>query len=256
MLTLPVQAQTIAKVNPINPRTSAKPYRIFIIEDEQDISELMRFNLALEGYSVETFGTGEDGYKALVQAGDAQPDLVILDIMLPGMSGLEICKNLRATAATKTTPIVMVTAKGEESDIVRGLELGADDYVTKPFSPKVLSARVEAVLRRAQKNQSAAQQDIIRVGSLEINVGRVEATLGGQRLDLTQSEFKIMQFLAQRPGWVYTRSQIVEAIRGENYAVTDRTIDFQMVGLRKKLGENGHLIETVRGVGYRFKDIA
>jgi two-component system, OmpR family, alkaline phosphatase synthesis response regulator PhoP len=225
--------------------------RVFIIEDEQDISELMRFNLALEGYVVETFATGEAGFRTLEQR---TPDILILDIMLPGMNGLEICKRLKENPATKSVPVIMVTAKGEESDIVRGLELGADDYVTKPFSPKVLLARVDAVLRRSQK-QNEKTSDIIRSGAIEINDGRVEASVDGRKLDLTQSEFRILQFLAQRPGWVYTRAQIVEAIRGENYAVTDRTIDFQMVGLRKKLGEHGHLIETVRGVGYRFKDI-
>lgn len=252
MLTLPTQERNM----PLTMKpTIAKPsQRIFIIEDEQDISELMRFNLALEGYRIETFATGEEGYKALTQNSENAPDLVLLDLMLPGMNGLEICKNLKANAATKTIPVIMVTAKGEENDIVRGLEMGADDYVTKPFSPKVLSARVDAVLRRAKKGAAAASNDIITVHDVELNVGRVEVAVGGQRVDLTQSEFKILQFLLQRPGWVYTRSQIVEAIRGENYAVTDRTIDFQMVGLRKKLGERGHYIETVRGVGYRFKD--
>ncbi len=264
MLTLPTQSPKLQPSAQQMPQQQPKPLtpdhtmidkkakRIYIIEDEQDISELMRFNLALEGYSVETFGTGEEGFRALELK---QPDLVLLDIMLPGMSGLEICKRAKENAKTKATPIIMVTARGEESDIVRGLELGADDYVTKPFSPKVLSARVEAVLRRAQKSSTAASQDVIRHGAIEINIGRVEAAANGERLDLTQSEFRILQFLAQRPGWVYTRTQIVEAIRGENYAVTDRTIDFQMVGLRKKLGDHGHLIETVRGVGYRFKDI-
>jgi len=234
------------------PRKSLSAARVFIIEDEQDISELMRFNLALEGYLVETFASGEAGFRGLESR---TPDLLILDIMLPGMSGLEICKRLKENPATKTVPVIMVTAKGEESDIVRGLEIGADDYVTKPFSPKVLLARVDAVLRRAQK-QNEKQADIVRCGGIEINVGRVEVSVEGRKVDLTQSEFRILQFLVQRPGWVYTRAQIVEAIRGENYAVTDRTIDFQMVGLRKKLGEHGHLIETVRGVGYRFKDIA
>lgn len=223
--------------------------KIYIIEDEQDISELIRFNLSLEGFSVETFPTGEAGLKAIEQA---PPDLLILDIMLPGMSGLEICRRLKENAGTKKIPTIMVSARGEEADVVKGLEIGADDYVTKPFSPKVLHARVEAVLRRGQEAKKATE--IVQVGGLTINAGRVEVLVEGEKINLTQSEFRILHFLAQRPGWVYTRTQIVEAIRGENYAVTDRTIDFQMVGLRKKMGSMGHLIETVRGVGYRFKD--
>jgi len=245
MHALPAQTPTLGSIIVKN-----RNARVFIIEDEQDISELMRFNLALEGFLVETFATGEAGFRGLE---NCKPDLLILDIMLPAMNWLEICRRLKENPATKAVPVIMVTAKGEETDIVRGLELGADDYVTKPFSPKVLLARVDAVLRRAQK-QNEKQLDVVHVSDIEINVGRVEVSVEGRKVDLTQSEFRILQFLAQRPGWVYTRSQIVEAIRGENYAVTDRTIDFQMVGLRKKLGSCGHLIETVRGVGYRFKD--
>ncbi|MEK6556156.1 MAG: response regulator transcription factor [Bdellovibrionota bacterium] len=224
---------------------------IFVIEDENDIAELIRFNLSLEGYHVETFSSGEMGLQAIASK---KPDLIILDLMLPGLSGIEVCTRLRAQEATKKTPIVMVTAKGEENDVVRGLESGADDYVTKPFSPKVLLARVEAVLRRVGGAQKGIL-DVVRQAGLEINPGKVEVLVNGEKIDLTQSEFKILQFLAQRPGWVFTRMQIVEAIRGENYSVTDRTIDFQMVGLRKKMGDLGGMIETVRGVGYRFKDL-
>ena len=224
---------------------------IFVIEDENDIAELIRFNLSLEGYHVETFSSGEMGLQAIASK---KPDLIILDLMLPGLSGIEVCTRLRAQEATKKTPIVMVTAKGEENDVVRGLESGADDYVTKPFSPKVLLARVEAVLRRVGGAQKGIL-DVVRQAGLEINPGKVEVLVNGEKIDLTQSEFKILQFLAQRPGWVFTRMQIVEAIRGENYSVTDRTIDFQMVGLRKKMGDLGGMIETVRGVGSRFKDL-
>ena len=225
---------------------------IFVIEDEHDIAELIRFNLSLEGYSVDVFPSGEAGFKAF--EGNKKPDLLILDIMLPGMSGLEICRRLKENKATSEIPIIMVSARGEEQDIVKGLELGADDYVTKPFSPKVLLARIEAVLRRSKLENSAESTSAIKHAGLEVNPGRVEVVIDGKNVDLTQSEFKILHFLLQRPGWVFTRGQIVEAIRGENYAVTDRTIDFQMVGLRKKLGQYGDYIETVRGVGYRFKD--
>lgn len=223
---------------------------ILVVEDEVDIAELIRYNLELKKYSVKISHSGEDGLR---KARETHPDLVILDIMLPGRSGLEICQGLKNDQATKAIPIIMVSARGEEGDIVKGLELGADDYVTKPFSPKVLIARVEAVLRR-NPNEISDATGIVKRGPLKVDAGRVEVTIGGQPLDLTQSEFRILQFLVQRPGWVYTRGQIVQAIHGENYSVTDRTIDFQMVGLRKKLGEVGDLIETVRGVGYRFKD--
>lgn len=223
----------------------------YVIEDELDIAELVRFNLALEGFQVETFASGEDGLKRTLE----KPcDILLLDLMLPGVDGLEVCAKLRANQATKKLPIIMMTAKGEEQDVVRGLEMGADDYVTKPFSPKVLMARIQAVLRRAERPTQEDKNALTKAG-LTIDPGRVEVFVNGAKVDLTQSEFKILQFLAQRPGWVFTRTQIVEAIRGENYAVTDRTIDFQMVGLRKKMGELGSLIETVRGVGYRFKDL-
>lgn len=223
---------------------------IYIIEDETDIAELMRYNLQLSGYQVSTFHAGDIGLQSVMKSA---PDLLLLDIMLPGMNGLDICQALKENAQTKNVPIVMVSAKGEESDIVKGLELGADDYITKPFSPKVLLARVEAVLRRSQAPIQKSE-DVLKVGPVQVNVGKVEALVNGVKVDLTQSEFRILHFLVQRPGWVFTRSQIVEAIRGENYAVTDRTIDFQMVGLRRKLGDAGDMIETVRGVGYRFKD--
>lgn len=225
--------------------------KIFVIEDEHDIAELIRFNLSLEGYDVEVFPSGEAGFKAFES--NKKPELLILDIMLPGMSGLEICRRLKENKATSEVPIIMVSARGEEQDIVKGLELGADDYVTKPFSPKVLLARIEAVLRRSS-GETPEPTGSLKHAGLEVNPGRVEVVIDGKKVDLTQSEFKILHFLLQRPGWVFTRGQIVEAIRGENYAVTDRTIDFQMVGLRKKLGNYGDYIETVRGVGYRFKD--
>jgi two-component system alkaline phosphatase synthesis response regulator PhoP len=249
-----------ARINELNPdfasisqgfnMSAMSAKKIFIVEDEQDIAELIRFNLSLKGHQVETFPSGEDGLRAVKER---RPDLLILDIMLPGLSGLEVCERIKAIDTLQDLPIIMVSAKGEENDIVRGLELGADDYVTKPFSTVVLNARVDAVLRR-RKNAPLAVSDVVSWPGLEINPGRVEVLVDGKRVDLTQSEFKILHFLAQRPGWVYTRGQIVEAVRGENYAVTDRTIDFQLVGLRKKLGAKGDWIETVRGVGYRFRD--
>ncbi len=230
---------------------TSKPQRLFVVEDEFDIAELVRYNLALEGFHVQTFPTAEEALRACeVNA----PDLALLDLMLPGMSGLELCKALKANRKTATIPIVMMTAKGEESDVVKGLEVGADDYIVKPFSPKVVTARIRAVLRRSQITKQFSANQVVESEGLNIHPGRHEVRVNGQVIDLTHSEFQILHFLAQRPGWVFTRSQIVDAIRGDNYAVTDRSIDFQMVGLRKKLGPMGDLLETVRGVGYRFKE--
>jgi two-component system, OmpR family, alkaline phosphatase synthesis response regulator PhoP len=175
--------------------------------------------------------------------------------MLPGLDGLEAAKALKADAKTKAVPIIMLTAKGEDADIVTGLEIGADDYLTKPFSPRVLTARVKAVLRR--RSRSAVEDTkIITVHELEIHPGRRAAIAGGTALDLTYTEFQLLCLLARRPGWVFTRSQIVDAVRGSDYPVTDRSVDVQVVGLRKKLGVYGNYIETVRGVGYRFRETA
>ncbi|MCC7442109.1 MAG: response regulator transcription factor [Bdellovibrionales bacterium] len=225
--------------------------RVLVIEDEEDIAELLKVNLEGQGYSVKVASTGEAGIKA-VQA--EKPGLVLLDLMLPGMDGLEICRKLRAEESKGRIPIVMITAKGSEEDVVRGLEAGADDYVTKPFSPKVVLARVQAVLRRADQQPKPKEDGSVEIHELKIHPGRHLAIVGGERLDLTPSEFNLLLFLAKRPGWVFTRTQIVDAIRGENYAVTERSIDVQVVGLRKKLGKFDHYVETVRGVGYRFSE--
>lgn len=222
---------------------------ILVVEDEEDIRELISYNLAREGFKVSSVASGEAALKAVKTA---LPDLVLLDLMLPGLDGLEICRQIRAHAASSRVPVLMVTAKGEEADVVTGLELGADDYIVKPFSPRVLLARVRAALRRsdAPKIDPGAT---ITIGDLSINPGRHEVTVGGELLELTLTEFRMLHLLASRPGWVFTRYQIIEAIHGENYLVTDRSVDVQVVGLRKKLGTAGQLIETVRGIGYRFK---
>lgn len=224
---------------------------VYVIEDEVDIAELMRYNLSIEGFNVKVFHTGEAGLKAL----EAQaPDVLLLDLMLPGVDGLEICRRVKDSSFKSKIPIIMVTAKGEEKDVVRGLELGADDYVSKPFSPKILVARVRTVIRR-DKIKPSSNMNIIEREGFYLHKERHELKVKDELVDLTNSEFHILYFLAKRPGWVFTRTQIVDAIHGDNYAVTDRSIDFQMVGLRKKLGSMGHLIETVRGVGYRFKEL-
>jgi len=223
---------------------------IVIVEDEEDILELLRYHLAREGYSVSTAANGEQALKIISQK---MPALVLLDLMLPGLNGLELCRSLKKDPRTAVIPIMMVTAKNEESDVVIGLELGADDYIMKPFSMKVLVARVHAILRR--RKQSVVDTDaVIRIHDLVINPGRHEVLIKGKPVEMTFSELRILHVLARRPGWVMTREQIVDAVRGEDYAVTDRAVDVQIVGLRKKLGSRAEYIETVRGVGYRFKE--
>ena len=227
---------------------------VLVVDDEEDILELVTYNLAKEGYQVSAASTGEEGLN-LVRS--RKPDLVVLDLMLPGTDGLEICRAIKADPKTNKTPVIMLTAKGEEADIVQGLELGADDYITKPFSPRVLLARVKAVLRRdgdGGRNPKTNQSEIVEVHNFVIHPGRHEVLVDGTKVDLTLTEFKVLYFLARRPGWVFTRYQIVDAVKGEDYAVTERSVDVQIVGLRKKLGTAGDCIETVRGVGYRFKE--
>ncbi|MBU0992454.1 MAG: response regulator transcription factor [Proteobacteria bacterium] len=224
--------------------------KILVVDDEEDILELIKYNLEKDGYAVTCATSGENAVKI---AGSTSFDIILLDLMLPGIDGLEVAKKLKKNTKTEHVPIIMLTAKGEESDIVTGLELGADDYMTKPFSPKVLTARIKSVLRR--KDKSPNDKDyIIDVHGFLIDSGRREVTVHGTTVDLTYTEFQILQFLANNPGWVFSRNQIVDAVRGEGYAVTDRSVDVQVAGIRKKLGEYGKYIETVRGVGYRFTE--
>jgi len=222
---------------------------ILVVDDEDDIRELVQLNLDREGYRVLTCETGE---QALAVARSKTPDLIVLDLMLPGIDGLEVCKRLKADSGLGQIPVIMLTAKGEESDIVAGLELGADDYITKPFSGKVLVARVRRLLRKA--GEASDEKGLVKVHDLVIDPGRHEVTLGGKPIILTLTEFNILHTLARRPGQVFTRYQIVDSIHGDDYLVTDRAVDVQIVALRRKLGACGKLIETVRGVGYRFKD--
>lgn len=224
--------------------------RILVVEDEKDIFELVKFNLTREGYVVVGAQSGEE---ALKQISKELPNLVVLDLMLPGMDGLSVAKKIKNNSEFEHIPIVMLTAKGEDADIVSGLEIGADDYIIKPFSPRVLIARIRAVLRR-KNDRHTGDKPVVRICNLEIHPGRMEVKVSGKPVKLTYSEFHILNFLAKKPGWVFTRFQIVDAVRGEDYPVTDRSVDVQIVGLRKKLGTAGKYIETVRGVGYRFKE--
>jgi two-component system alkaline phosphatase synthesis response regulator PhoP len=224
--------------------------KILVVDDEENIRELVRYNLAREGYQVTTVGSGEE---ALKQAGSKPPDLIVLDLMLPGMDGFDVCRQLKNDRRTAHIAIVMLTVKGEESDIVVGLELGADDYITKPFSPKVLLARVKAVLRRREK-EPITESDVMTISDLTIHPGRHEVLVQGETVKLTSTEFRILHLMARKPGWVFTRYQIVDAARGENIAVTARSVDFHITSLRRKLGPCSDYIETVWGVGYRFKE--
>lgn len=224
--------------------------RILIVDDEEDILELVRFNLSREGYDVMVAASGE---KAIDIAREKLPHLIVLDLMLPGIDGLEATRILKNNPETRRIPIVMLTAKGEEPDVVAGLELGADDYVVKPFSPRVLLARIRAVLRR-RHDEALDTSDVVKIHNLVIHPGRREVLVNNRTVHLTFTEFGILHYLVQRPGWVFTRTQIVDAVRGTDYFVTDRSVDVQIAGLRKKLGSSGMFIETVRGVGYRFKE--
>ena len=223
--------------------------KILVVDDEEDILELVRYNLSKERYHVTSALSGEI---ALQKAREEHPDLILLDLMLPGLDGLTVCRELKRDPAIGSTPIIMLTAKGEDADIVVGLELGADDYIVKPFSPRVLQARIKAVLRRREHDE--ADDASIRIHDLSIYPARHEVLLKGVPIILTTTEFRILHFLARRPGWVFSREKIINAVKGEDYAVTDRSVDVQIVGLRKKLGPAGDCIQTVRGVGYKFKE--
>ena len=223
---------------------------ILIVEDEEDIAELLEYNLQRQGYEPSIAGTGEDG---LNQSRETIPDLILLDLMLPGMSGLEVCRRLKGDPATEKIPVIMLTAKGEEEDVIAGFDAGADDYVTKPFRPKVLLARVKAVLRRGAARK-VRQEDVLEIGDITIHPGRHQVTVAKLPVELTRTEFRILHFLASRPGWVFTRSQIVRSVHGDDYPVTGRSVDVQVAALRRKLGEAGNMILTVRGIGYKMGD--
>ena len=223
---------------------------IIVVEDEEDIQELLKYNLTREGYQVSAFTTGEE---CLRQARSTVPDLFLLDLMLPEIDGLEVCRQLKQGSMTRYVPIIMLTAKGEEADVVTGLELGADDYITKPFSPRVLLARVRAVLRTRQA-ELPEEPLILNFNEMTIHPGCHEVLVQSSTIDLTASEFRLLHMMALRPGWVFSRSQIVSCLHGDNYAVSDRAVDVHIVTLRKKLGIASKYIETVRGVGYRFKE--
>ena len=222
---------------------------LLVVEDEADIRELLRYNLEREGYTVRECGSAEEAKSYLVRT---VPDLILLDLMLPGTDGYAFCRAVRADDRTAKVPVIMVTARDEDADVVAGLEVGADDYVIKPFSARILSARVRAALRRAAV-EPGDEKDILVRGPIEIDRTHHAVKIDGEPLTLTLSEFKTLDLFMKRPGVVFSRYQIVDAVHGSDYPVTDRSVDVQIVGLRRKLGAYGDLIETVRGVGYRMK---
>lgn len=224
--------------------------KILVVDDEEDILELVRYNLAKEGFRVQCVDSGEQGMKL---ATEDPPDAILLDLMLPGLGGLDVCRQLKNNPITRHIPVLMLTAKGEEADIVTGLELGAEDYIVKPFSLRVLVARLRVVFRR-KKPLYLDDDLVIQFHDLVIDPNRHEVLSHGKPLGLTTSEFRILHFLARRPGRVFSRDHIISSVKGDDYSVTERSVDVQIVNIRKKLGHTGHVIETVRGVGYRFKE--
>ena len=224
--------------------------RVLVVDDEPDILELIGYNLARHNFDMTGVASGEE---AFVSVRNSLPDLVVLDLMLPGIDGLEVCRRLKSDNRTAAVPVIILSAKGEEADVVVGLELGADDYLTKPFSPRVLMARIKAVLRRKQ-GESGAPETVITHQDLHIHAGRHEVLVAGAPVQLTLTEFRILYQLARRPGWVFTRNQILETAQGDDTGVTERAVDVHIVALRRKLGSSGDLVETIRGVGYRLRE--
>jgi len=245
----PTQQNRPADSKPVSPNSAP---RILVVDDENDIRELVSYNLTRNGYHVVEAATGED---ALREARMLPPDLIVLDLMLPGVDGLEVCKRLKNDKKTAHVPVLMLTARGEEADVVVGLELGADDYITKPFSPRVLLARIKAVLRRGAGEGDDRRDSVIVRGPVSIEQTRHEVLVHGKPIEITALEMRILAMLARSPGRVFTRLQIVESTQGSGVGVTDRSVDVHIVSLRRKLGEAANLIETVRGVGYRFAEV-
>ncbi|MCD6317633.1 response regulator transcription factor [Candidatus Aerophobetes bacterium] len=222
---------------------------IAVVDDEPDIVELITHHLKKEGFRTKEF---YDGESLLNFVKITPPDLIILDLMLPGLDGLEVCRILKRNEKTSPVPIVMLTAKGTETDIVVGLELGADDYIVKPFSPRELVARLRAVLRRAEPKKEKPK--LIKINNLVIDLTRYEVRVKDEKVNLTTTEFKILSFLAEKPGWVLTRNQILQDLWEDEKIVLDRTVDVHIKNLREKLGEAGKLIKTIRGIGYKIEE--
>ncbi len=223
--------------------------RILIIEDDRAIVEMLEYNLQEAGYETVSALNGQDG---VALAGREKPDLIIVDIMLPIMDGFEVCRTLKNDSTVAHVPIIILSAKSQETDKIVGLELGADDYVTKPFSPRELIARIRAILRRGRYSQF---DETIRRGDIAIDGTRHKVTVGSEEISLTFTEFRLLEFMARRPGVVFSRAQILDAVSGEDAIVYDRTVDAHVKSLRHKLGAAKDYIETIRGAGYRFREV-
>jgi len=231
---------------------TAQCHHVLVVEDERDLQDLLKYNLEREGYRVQCAGSGEQALKLVVEK---QPDVVVLDLMLPGVDGLEVCRSIRSNQEVRKIAIVMLTAKGSEADVVAGLEVGADDYMTKPFSPRELVARVRAVLRRVNEGGDLKKGNgkrIVRFGEVTVDPLRHEVLIQDKPINLTVTEFKLLYQLISRAGRVFTRQQIIESVHGPHTVVTDRAVDVQILNLRRKLGDFGSKLVTVRGVGYKF----
>lgn len=224
---------------------------IFIIEDEEDIIKLLEYNLKLEGYRVESEKNGEEGLKRIQKI---KPDLLILDVMIPQMDGFEVCRNLKSNDKTKNIPILMISAKSQEHNIISGLEMGAEDYITKPFSINILIAKIRSVFRKV-KERSVKNENIFIFKELKVNLNTFQLSIKNKGIKFNTTEFKLLATLISRPGWVFTRNQLIEEVMGEFHIVTDRAIDVIVVGVRKKLGSYGKYIETIRGIGYKFNNL-
>ena len=233
-------------------KESMNNLKVLVVEDENDIAELIKLHLSQQGAEVSICNRGDLAIEAVKQQ---QPDFILLDLMLPGIHGITICRYLKDNKEFQHIPLIILSALGTEEDIVRGLEIGADDYIAKPFSAKILIARMRAVLKRYQDREGSQQSEIIEHAKIKLDLSKHKVWVEGEEVNLTATEFAILALLASKIGFVFTRSQIVNSIRGTNHAITDRAVDFQMVGLRKKLSTQGKLVETVRGVGYRLSDI-
>lgn len=226
---------------------------ILVVDDEEDILDILRYNLEKEGYGVET---ASNGASALVRAREKNYDLVMLDVMMPELDGFEVCRRMRRLPSYSATPIVFLTARAGENDQIRGLELGADDYIQKPISPRVLMARVKSILRRsteAVRTETIVMPEVLKVGDLEINRQNYTVKIDDREVFFPKKEFELLAFLASNPGMVFSREVLLNRIWGENVFVVDRTVDVHVSKIREKLGSHSDLIETVKGVGYRFR---
>ena len=230
--------------------------RILLVEDEEDIASILKLNLEADGFEVKTLYSGGNVLNETIQY---KPHIILLDVMIPEKDGFEVCKELKANSVTKIIPIIFLTAKTLEHNVISGLEIGADDYITKPFSISVVISRIKAVLRRTkisdEQTSSSANNEFITAGGIQMNTTKMQVKTTEGKIDLNATEFALLKYLMAKPGWVFKRTQLMEACKGDDVFVTDRSIDVLMVSIRKKLGSSSHLIETVRGVGYKFKDV-